>query len=91
MLEAGANPGRYEIRSKIGAGGMGERVIDLDPNFPGGDEQLGLAYLGKRLYPETLSEFQKAIDLSGRGRRSVSYFRVLLWRLTGTSQGACCA
>src|SRR5262249_49016794 len=50
---------------------QGKKVIDLDPNFPRGHEQLGLAYLAKWLYPEAITEFQKSAELSGRGRRSL--------------------
>ena len=53
---------------------FGKKVIDLDPNFPRGHEELGLAYLAKKLYPEALTEFQKAVELSGRARRSLGYF-----------------
>jgi eukaryotic-like serine/threonine-protein kinase len=51
---------------------FGKKVIDLDPNFPRGHEELGLAYLAKRLYPEAITEFQKAVELSGRARRSLA-------------------
>jgi len=51
---------------------FGKRVIDLDPNFPRGHEELGMAYLRKRLNTEAAGEFQKAVQLSGRGRRSLS-------------------
>ena len=47
------------------------RVVDLDPNFPRGHEELGMAYLRKKLYAEARGEFQKAVELSGRGRRSL--------------------
>lgn len=50
----------------------GKRVIDLDPNFPRGHEELGLAYLAKKRYPEAITEFQKAVSLSGRARRGLS-------------------
>ncbi|PWT90054.1 MAG: hypothetical protein C5B55_10285 [Blastocatellia bacterium] len=51
----------------------GKRTIDLDPNFPRGHEELGLAYLAKKLYYEGLNEFRKAVEVSGRGRRSLSF------------------
>lgn len=49
------------------------KVVELDPNFPRGHEELGMAYLRKRLFAEALGEFQKAADLSGRGRRSLGF------------------
>ena len=52
---------------------QGKKIIDLDPNFPKGYEELGLGYLAKRLYPEAITEFQKAAELSGRARRSLAY------------------
>jgi serine/threonine protein kinase/tetratricopeptide (TPR) repeat protein len=50
---------------------FGKKTIDLDPNFPRGHEELGLSYLAKKLYPEAITEFQKAVELSGRARRSL--------------------
>ena len=66
---------------------QGKKVIDLDPNFPRGHEELGLAYLTKRLYPEALAEFQKAVELSGRARRSLGYLGFAL-AITGKRDGA---
>ena len=50
---------------------FGKRIVELDPNFPRGHEELGMAYLRKKLYAEAVGEFQKAAELSGRGRRSL--------------------
>jgi len=52
---------------------FGKRTVDLDPNFPRGHEELGLGYLSKKLYSEALDEFRHAVEVSGRGRRSMSF------------------
>ena len=66
---------------------FGKKVIELDPNFPRGHEELGLSYLAKRRYPEALSEFQKAVELSGRARRSLGYLGFAL-AVTGKREEA---
>lgn len=66
---------------------QGKKVIDLDPNFPRGHEELGLAYLANRLYSEALGEFQKAVELSERARRSLACFGYAL-AITGRREEA---
>jgi tetratricopeptide (TPR) repeat protein len=52
---------------------QGKKIIELDPNFPKGYEELGLGYLAKRQYPEAITQFQKGTELGGRARRSLAY------------------
>jgi tetratricopeptide (TPR) repeat protein len=52
---------------------QGKKIIDLDPNFPKGYEELGLGYLAKRQYPDAITQFQKGTELGGRARRSLAY------------------
>lgn len=49
------------------------RMIELDPNFPDAHQQLGKVYLEEQRYPEALTEFQKGVDLSGRGSPYLTY------------------
>src|SRR5213078_85027 len=65
----------------------GKKVVDLDPSFPRAHEELGLAYLGQRLYPEAAAEFQKAVEVSGRGRRSLGFLGFAL-AITGKRKEA---
>jgi Tfp pilus assembly protein PilF len=43
------------------------RIIELDPSFPRAHEHLGFAYLKQRRYEQATTEFQKTVELSGRG------------------------
>jgi serine/threonine protein kinase/tetratricopeptide (TPR) repeat protein len=49
-----------------------KRLIELDPGFYGGPEQLGLAYLRQRRYEEAIAALQKAAEMSGRANDSLS-------------------
>ncbi len=40
------------------------KVIDLDPRYPRGHQQLGFAYLKQGNYAEAIAELRKATDLS---------------------------
>jgi len=48
------------------------RIIELDPSFPRAHQTLGFAYLKQRRYEEAKAEFQKAVELSGRGANFLS-------------------
>jgi len=44
------------------------KVLDLDPKFPVPYWGIGMCYEQLKKYPEALAEFQRGIELSGRGR-----------------------
>jgi Flp pilus assembly protein TadD len=46
-----------------------QRIIELDPNFPGAHDELGFAYLKEQRNDEAMAEFQKTVELSGRASR----------------------
>jgi eukaryotic-like serine/threonine-protein kinase len=46
-----------------------KRINELDPNFPGAHDELGFAYLKQHNYPAAITEFQKAVELSGSASR----------------------
>src|SRR4030095_11697872 len=46
-----------------------KRINELDPNFPGAHDELGFAYLKQHNYPAPITEFQKAVELSGSASR----------------------
>ncbi len=48
------------------------KIIELDPNYPGGHQKLGVVYLRQQRYPEAIVEFQKAVDMSGRASNQLS-------------------
>jgi len=51
-----------------------QRIIELDPSFPEAHGLiLGFAYLKQRRYEEATAEFQKAVELSGRAGRYLSF------------------
>ncbi len=41
------------------------KTLEMDPNFAAAHWTLGLCYEEKRMYPDAITEFQKAIALSG--------------------------
>lgn len=53
------------------------------PGFPRGYEELGMAYARKKLYAEAQNKFEKAVQLSRRGRRGLSF---LGWVLATTGK-----
>jgi TolB-like protein/class 3 adenylate cyclase/Tfp pilus assembly protein PilF len=42
-----------------------QKIIEMDPNFFVGHYWLAYAYMGKGMYEEAITEYKKAIDLSG--------------------------
>src|SRR6266403_4390513 len=50
-----------------------KKVIELDPNYPGGHRILAQAYAKQGQYAEALSVLQKAVASSGRATEYQSY------------------
>lgn len=48
-----------------------QKIIDLDPNFPGGHFTLAWSYLKTGRSDEAIAEFRKALDLNGRASFSL--------------------
>src|SRR4029453_2140871 len=46
-----------------------QKIIELDPNFPGAHDELGFAYLKQHRFDEATAEFQKTVELSGNASR----------------------
>jgi len=46
-----------------------KRLIDLDPTFPRGHDNLALAYLKQGRFSEAIAELQKALGLSAEDRQ----------------------
>jgi len=49
-----------------------QRIIDLDPEFPGGHFAIAWSYVKTGRNNEAIAEFQKAVDLNGRQSDSVA-------------------
>src|SRR5204863_4175596 len=43
-----------------------QKVIELNPSFPGGHQYLGWSYLAQRRYAEAIAELEKANEITGR-------------------------
>jgi Flp pilus assembly protein TadD len=48
-----------------------KKSLELDPNFPGAHRILSLAYLKQQRYQQATAEFEKAVELSGRGSEAL--------------------
>jgi eukaryotic-like serine/threonine-protein kinase len=55
----------YCARKYDRAGQQCKKALELEPNFDGAHACLGYSYLGKGAYSSAISEFQKALNLSG--------------------------
>jgi len=48
------------------------KVLEMDPNYAVGHWVLGRAYEQKRMFPESIAEFQKAVEMSGGSPSMIS-------------------
>lgn len=74
--------GRYEVRSLLGAGGMGEvylgqieqfqKTLELDPNFPTTHYFTGRAYEAKGRYDQAVAEYAIAAKLAGLTQKDIA-------------------
>ncbi len=49
------------------------KIIELDPNFPGAYQSLGLSYLKQGRNAEAIASFEKAVELSNRAGETLMY------------------
>jgi TolB-like protein/Tfp pilus assembly protein PilF len=64
-----------------------KKVMELDPTFSGAHRWLGVVYLRQRRYNDAVSEFKRALEVSGRGSWELSGMGVY-YAVAGDRAGA---